>query len=660
MAKRCEPARRPRISMVQEQAALSTFYKLGETLGTGGFGKVKLAVHTLTGQTVAIKIMDKVALGEEFGRAEMEIALLRDMRHPRICELYQVIDTPEKLYLVMEHCVNGELFEYLMQNDRLPEKDARAFFRQVVSAVAFLHNNGCAHRDLKPENILLDGEHGVKLIDFGLAARPRGGLETLLDTCCGSPAYVAPELIIGDPYNGAEADIWSLGVLLYALVVGSLPFQDDDTNKLFRKIQAGLFHLPAWITPDCKNLLKDMLRVNPLQRIKMSALVAHRWVMKDIGVPVRVNFCDDLQVDGEIIERMVPVAPYRHAEMIASVKERRYDYWHATYLILKSRQRHKKILHILPAGIPFSNASHSQFCSPAFRSPPSRSPVKTSVPSHESSTRLSDISFDVDEGDSDADTVSAASTSAESVTENVKPPLREPNTVRKTQAMCKKDEATKSWEVDLDRSVEPLQEITRQSRGKSQSMEEGLENANFVSPKKRTTAEKRMPPPSTLRNKFMGSLEKLTGRVKEALTPGRGSPLSRRLRELKRDEMAGTTSVASTDPEVVLQAVREALLQSGWEMKMKRGYVIRAKKLGPRGELLSKVALEICWVVSPSGGEGQCVIFRKRLEGDFFNFRKHYAELIYEIQKRTHSAASDAGDSSKNLEVAPTRLAFDC
>ncbi|NXJ81800.1 MELK kinase, partial [Trogon melanurus] len=196
------------------------YYEIHETIGTGGFAKVKLARHLLTGERVAIKIMDKVALGGDLPRVKVEIDAMKNLRHQHICQLYHVIETSRKIFMVLEYCPGGELFDYIISKDRLSEEEARVFFRQIVSAVAYVHSQGYTHRDLKPENLLIDEDHNLKLIDFGLCAKPKGGLDYHLQTCCGSPAYAAPELVQGKAYIGSEADIWSMGVLLYAVLCG--------------------------------------------------------------------------------------------------------------------------------------------------------------------------------------------------------------------------------------------------------------------------------------------------------------------------------------------------------------------------------------------------------------------------------------------------------
>ncbi|XP_014676706.1 PREDICTED: maternal embryonic leucine zipper kinase-like, partial [Priapulus caudatus] len=154
-------------------SVLDGLYTLHETIGTGGFAKVKLGVHCLTGERVAVKIMDKKSLGHDLPRVKLEIAAMKELHHQHICRLYQVIETDEKIFMMLEYCPGGELFDYIVSKDRLKENEARFFLRQIISALAFIHDVGYAHRDLKPENLLLDEDQNLKLIDFGLCAKPQ-------------------------------------------------------------------------------------------------------------------------------------------------------------------------------------------------------------------------------------------------------------------------------------------------------------------------------------------------------------------------------------------------------------------------------------------------------------------------------------------------------
>jgi maternal embryonic leucine zipper kinase len=317
-----------------QYAALQNTYELHETIGSGGFAKVKLATHTLTGEKVAIKIMDKKALGDDLPRVKVEIDAMKDLRHQHICQLMQVIETDEKIFMILEYCPGGELFDYIVAKDRLSESEARFFFRQIIAALAYIHSKGYAHRDLKPENLLLDDNQCLKLIDFGLCAKPKGGMENLLRTCCGSPAYAAPELC-GKSYLGAEADLWSMGVLLYALLCGYLPFDDDNINLLYKKIQQGKYELPAWLTADSSHLLADLLQVDPKKRITMQQLVFHPWVLKGYSSAVdwqtRYYFKD---LDRESLAEIALYFNKTLKEINDHVDEWNYDFLTATYYLL--------------------------------------------------------------------------------------------------------------------------------------------------------------------------------------------------------------------------------------------------------------------------------------------------------------------------------------
>nr|XP_046193398.1 maternal embryonic leucine zipper kinase-like [Oncorhynchus gorbuscha] len=267
-------------------AELLKYYEVYETIGSGGFAKVKLGRHILTGEKVAIKIMEKKELGEDLPRVKVEIEAMKSLSHQHVCRLYHVIETNTKIYMILEYCPGGELFDYIIAKDRLSEEETRVFFRQIVSALAYVHSQGYAHRDLKPENLLIDEDHNLKLIDFGLCAKPKGGLGYELMTCCGSPAYAAPELIQGKAYIGSEADVWSMGVLLFALLCGYLPFDDDNCMVLYRKITRGSYNNPHWLSPGSILLLNQMMQVDPKHRVTIRQLLDHPWTMSGYGTPV--------------------------------------------------------------------------------------------------------------------------------------------------------------------------------------------------------------------------------------------------------------------------------------------------------------------------------------------------------------------------------------
>ncbi|XP_038548536.1 serine/threonine-protein kinase BRSK2-like isoform X2 [Micropterus salmoides] len=251
-------------------------YRLEKTLGKGQTGLVKLGVHCITGQKVAIKIVNREKLSESvLMKVEREIAILKLIEHPHVLKLHDVYENNKYLYLVLEHVSGGELFDYLVKKGRLTPKEARKFFRQIISALDFCHSHSICHRDLKPENLLLDEKNNIRIADFGMASLQVG--DSLLETSCGSPHYACPEVIRGEKYDGRRADVWSCGVILFALLVGALPFDHDNLRQLLEKVKSGVFHMPHFIPPDCQALLKGMIEVNADKRLTLEAIQKHSW-----------------------------------------------------------------------------------------------------------------------------------------------------------------------------------------------------------------------------------------------------------------------------------------------------------------------------------------------------------------------------------------------
>ncbi|XP_034714341.1 maternal embryonic leucine zipper kinase [Etheostoma cragini] len=326
-----------------EQHELFKYYEVYETIGSGGFAKVKLGRHILTGENVAIKIMSKKDLGDDLPRVKLEIEAMKNLSHQHVCRLYHVIETSTQIFMVLEYCPGGELFDYIIAKDRLSEEETRVFFRQIVSAMAYVHSQGYAHRDLKPENLLIDEDHNLKLIDFGLCAKPKGGLGFELKTCCGSPAYAAPELIQGKAYIGSEADVWSMGVLLFALLCGYLPFDDDNCVVLYRKILRGKYENPRWLSPGSVLLLNQMMQMDPKRRLSVRHLLDHPWVTKDYNSPVEWHSRQPLgHIDEDCITEMAVNMKRSRVSTTALVKEWRYDQTTATYLLLLSKKQRGK------------------------------------------------------------------------------------------------------------------------------------------------------------------------------------------------------------------------------------------------------------------------------------------------------------------------------
>uniref|UniRef100_A0AAY5EQ60 Maternal embryonic leucine zipper kinase n=1 Tax=Electrophorus electricus TaxID=8005 RepID=A0AAY5EQ60_ELEEL len=325
---------------VDNASELLKYYEVYETIGSGGFAKVKLGRHILTGEKVAIKIMDKKDLGDDLPRVKMEMEAMKNLSHQHVCRLYHIIETASRIYMVIEYCPGGELFDYIVAKDRLSEEETRVFFRQIISALAYVHSQGYAHRDLKPENLLIDEGHNLKLIDFGLCARPKGGLGYELMTCCGSPAYAAPELIQGKAYIGSEADVWSMGVLLYALLCGYLPFDDDNCMVLYRKITSGHYKNPHWLSPGSILLLNQMMQVEPKRRLTVRQLLDHPWVMKGYSSPVEWHSTRPLgHIDEDCITEMAVSLRRSKQSTVQLVSEWKYDQTTATYLLLLAKKQ---------------------------------------------------------------------------------------------------------------------------------------------------------------------------------------------------------------------------------------------------------------------------------------------------------------------------------
>ncbi|XP_070299007.1 serine/threonine-protein kinase BRSK2 [Salvelinus sp. IW2-2015] len=253
-------------------------YRLEKTLGKGQTGLVKLGIHCVTCQKVAIKIVNREKLSESvLMKVEREIAILKLIEHPHVLKLHDVYENKKYLYLVLEHVSGGELFDYLVKKGRLTPKEARKFFRQIISALDFCHIHSICHRDLKPENLLLDEKNNIRVADFGMASLQVG--DSLLETSCGSPHYACPEVIRGEKYDGRKADMWSCGVILFALLVGALPFDDDNLRNLLEKVKLGVFHMPHFIPPDCQNLLRGMIEVDATKRLTVIQLPLHSWYL---------------------------------------------------------------------------------------------------------------------------------------------------------------------------------------------------------------------------------------------------------------------------------------------------------------------------------------------------------------------------------------------
>ncbi|KAG8058258.1 hypothetical protein GUJ93_ZPchr0002g25746 [Zizania palustris] len=266
-------------------------YSVGRTIGAGTFAKVRLGVDT--GGIVAVKVIDKrmVLRNNLMYQVKREISAMKLLNHPNIVKIHEVIATKTKICLVMEYVSGGQLSDKLSYLKRLDEREAKKYFCQLIDAVDYCHRRGVYHRDLKPENLLIDNQGDLKVSDFGLSVLRKPG--QLLSTSCGSPCYVAPEVIQHKSYDGEAADIWSCGVILFELLAGYLPFQDRSLTNLYRKISRAQFAFPQWLTVPQKKIIIRMLDPSPITRAKISDIFDDTWVQDHFNPSVRIEDDND-------------------------------------------------------------------------------------------------------------------------------------------------------------------------------------------------------------------------------------------------------------------------------------------------------------------------------------------------------------------------------
>uniref|UniRef100_A0A2N9E6C6 non-specific serine/threonine protein kinase n=1 Tax=Fagus sylvatica TaxID=28930 RepID=A0A2N9E6C6_FAGSY len=285
-------------------------YELGRTLGEGNFGKVKFAKNIETGQSFAVKILEKnkiihLNITDQIKR---EIGTLKLLKHLNIVRLHEVLASKTKIYMVLEYVTGGELFDRIAYKGKLKEDEGRKLFQQLIDGVSYCHNKGVFHRDLKLENVLVDAKGNIKISDFGLSALPqhfRG--DGLLHTTCGSPNYVAPEILANRGYDGATSDIWSCGVILYVILTGYLPFDDRNLAVLYQKIFKGDAQIPKWLSPGAQNMIRRILDPNPASRITVAGIKADEWFKQDYTPANPDDDEEDIFIDDEAFSiREVP------------------------------------------------------------------------------------------------------------------------------------------------------------------------------------------------------------------------------------------------------------------------------------------------------------------------------------------------------------------
>ncbi|CAD8053988.1 unnamed protein product [Paramecium primaurelia] len=283
-------------------------YVIGKTLGFGTFGKVKMGIHEKSQEKVAIKILEKDRIVEtaDVERVQREIHILKLVRHPHIIQLYEIIETPKHIFLVMEMISGGELFDYIVQKTKLEEVEACKLFQELIAGIEYLHKLRVVHRDLKPENLLLDNHKNLKIVDFGLSNTYKS--EELLKTACGSPCYAAPEMIEGQKYQGVKVDLWSSGVILFACLCGYLPFEDQNTSALYKKILSGSYQLPSHLSKDAQSMIQGILTVKPDKRFTINDIRNHPWFKiykRNYEIPpgIVVGY-NKIPIDSEILKQL--------------------------------------------------------------------------------------------------------------------------------------------------------------------------------------------------------------------------------------------------------------------------------------------------------------------------------------------------------------------
>uniref|UniRef100_A0A672RZ29 non-specific serine/threonine protein kinase n=1 Tax=Sinocyclocheilus grahami TaxID=75366 RepID=A0A672RZ29_SINGR len=318
------------------------FYEIIRTLGKGNFAVVKLARHKVTKTQVAIKIIDKTRLNStNLEKIYREVQIMKLLNHPHIIKLYQVMETKDMLYIVTEYAKNGEMFDYLTSNGRMSENEARKKFWQILTAVDYCHRHHIVHRDLKTENLLLDANMNIKLGDFGFGNFYNAGEP--LSTWCGSPPYAAPEVFEGKEYEGPQLDIWSLGVVLYVLVCGSLPFDGDSLPALRQRVTEGRFRIPFFMSQDCENLIRKMLVVDPAKRISVAQIKQHRWMLADPSAPHQTlslsltDYNSNLGDYSEPVLGIMQTLGIDRQRTVESLQNSSYNHFSAIYYLLLER-----------------------------------------------------------------------------------------------------------------------------------------------------------------------------------------------------------------------------------------------------------------------------------------------------------------------------------
>ncbi|KAJ3089491.1 Map microtubule affinity-regulating kinase, partial [Physocladia obscura] len=345
-------------------------YTFQKTVGEGNFAKVKLSKHKLTGVEVAIKVIDKTTLDEKkLGKLYREVRIMKMLNHPHIVKLYEVIETKYTVFLVMEYASGGELYDYLVVHGKMKEKEARAKFRQILSAVSYCHKKRVIHRDLKAENLLLDSNLDIKIADFGFSNYfdPDGKLETF----CGSPPYAAPELFQGRRYVGPEVDIWSLGVILYVLTTGCLPFDGKNLQEMRESVCRGKYRIPFYLSDQCEKLLRKFLVRDPYKRNSLDLLIDDPWINEGYNndSPIVSDLGATVDEDESVIKLLETKHNIDRETVLKSLRENKYDDTAAIYYLLYFEKFSRSRRNTEQPGVPTINTANVSSNSPPLASP---------------------------------------------------------------------------------------------------------------------------------------------------------------------------------------------------------------------------------------------------------------------------------------------------
>ncbi|XP_005086558.1 sperm motility kinase 2B-like [Mesocricetus auratus] len=310
-------------------------YTILRTIGQGGCAQVKLAHHRLTGAAVAVKVLLKGT--HQAFPIKSEVKIMKRVNHPNIISLLQVIETEQNIFLILELADGRELWDWIQQVGYLQEGMARKIFKQIVQAMCYCHAQGIVHRDLKPDNIMVDARGKVKIIDFGLGALVRPGMK--LSRFCGALRFGAPEFFLRQPYDGTKVDSWGLGVLLYFMVTGTLPFEGITFEELGSKVLLGQYDVPSHLSQDLQDVIRSLLTVNPKKRPTLKDILRYPWLRKgDVGSSIHCDKMSPSHLDPAIMAAMADMG-FDPRDIRESLLHRLFNEPMATYGLLQCQAR---------------------------------------------------------------------------------------------------------------------------------------------------------------------------------------------------------------------------------------------------------------------------------------------------------------------------------